>query len=83
MGQSGAPPVEQFRSGGGYDATALDELTHWSGHKSRLDQDLKGRYLCAGVRLRDGAAYAAEELVAEIGAAFLLIRGQHCLWSFQ
>jgi antirestriction protein ArdC len=38
-------------------------LTHWSGHKSRLDRDLKNRF---GTR-----AYAAEEMVAELGAAFL------------
>src|SRR5438445_11883187 len=39
------------------------ELTHWTGHKSRLDRDLKTHF---GAR-----AYAAEELVAELGAAFL------------
>jgi antirestriction protein ArdC len=37
--------------------------THWSGHKSRLDRDLKNRF-----GSRD---YAAEELIAELGAAFL------------
>ena len=36
---------------------------HWSGHKSRLDRDLAHRF---GTK-----AYAAEELVAELGAAFL------------
>jgi antirestriction protein ArdC len=39
------------------------ELTHWSGHKSRLDRDLKHRF---GSR-----NYAGEELIAELGAAFL------------
>lgn len=34
------------------------ELTHWTGHKSRLDRDLKNRFVS-----RD---YAAEELVAEL-----------------
>jgi hypothetical protein len=48
------PPPEQFRSSEGYYATALHELTHWSGHKSRLDRDLAGRYRYAGLRLRDG-----------------------------
>ena len=48
------PPVDQFRSSKGYYATALHEQTHWSGHKSRLDRDLMGRYRCAGLRLRDG-----------------------------
>jgi antirestriction protein ArdC len=42
---------------------AFHELTHWSGHKSRLDRDLKNRF---GSR-----NYAAEELIAELGAAFL------------
>ena len=60
------PSPEQFRSSEGYYATALHELTHWSGHKSRLERDLKGRF--------GTAAYAAEELVAEIGAAFLCVR---------
>ncbi len=48
------PPVDQFRSSEGNYATALHELTHWSGQKRRLDRDLKGRYRCAGLRLRDG-----------------------------
>jgi antirestriction protein ArdC len=51
------PPVEQFRSSEGDYATALHVLTHWSGHKSRLDRDQKGRYRCAGLRLWDGAAF--------------------------
>jgi antirestriction protein ArdC len=38
-------------------------LTHWTGHKCRLDRDLKNRFGSRG--------YAAEELVAELGAAFL------------
>ncbi len=37
------PPVDQFRSSEGYYATALHELSHLSGHKSRLERDLKGR----------------------------------------
>src|SRR5262249_16506325 len=42
---------------------AFHELGHWTGHKSRLDRDLRHRF---GER-----AYAAEELVAELCAAFL------------
>jgi antirestriction protein ArdC len=39
-------------------------LTHWTGAKHRLDRDLdKGRY--------GNPAYAFEELVAEMGAAFM------------
>jgi antirestriction protein ArdC len=47
----------------GYYATLVHELIHWSGAKPRLARDM-------GKRFGD-AAYAAEELVAEIGAAFL------------
>jgi antirestriction protein ArdC len=47
----------------GYYATLLHELTHWTGHESRLDRDLSGRF--------GNEAYAVEELVAELGAAFL------------
>jgi hypothetical protein len=41
----------------------IHELTHWTGAKSRLERDFSGRF---GTH-----AYALEELVAEIGAAFL------------
>jgi antirestriction protein ArdC len=47
----------------GYYATLVHELAHWSGAKSRLNREM-------GKRFGD-QAYAAEELVAEIGAAFL------------
>jgi antirestriction protein ArdC len=47
----------------GYYATLVHELTHWTGAKHRLDREF-------GKRFGDHA-YAAEELVAEIGAAFL------------
>lgn len=46
-----------------YYATLLHELTHWSGHASRLSRDLAGRF--------GSSSYAMEELVAELGAAFL------------
>ena len=42
---------------------AFHELTHWSGNKARLDRDLKNWF---GSR-----NYAVEELIAELGAAFL------------
>ena len=47
----------------GYYATLVHELIHWSGAKHRLNREM-------GKRFGD-QAYAAEELVAEIGAAFL------------
>jgi antirestriction protein ArdC len=46
-----------------YHATLLHECVHWSGHEKRLNRDLKNRF--------GTEAYAAEELIAELGAAFL------------
>jgi antirestriction protein ArdC len=45
-------------------ATALHELTHWTKPKQRLDRDFSAK------RFGDHG-YAREELVAELGAAFL------------
>ena len=47
----------------GYYATLAHECLHWSGSPGRLNRDF-------GKRFGD-AKYAAEELVAEIGSAFL------------
>jgi antirestriction protein ArdC len=57
------PRFEAFKGADHFYNIAFHELTHWTGHKSRLDRDLTHRF---GER-----AYAAEELVAELGAAFL------------
>lgn len=57
------PAFAAFKGADHFYNVAFHELTHWTGHKSRLDRDLKNRF---GSR-----AYAAEELVAELGAAFL------------
>jgi antirestriction protein ArdC len=57
------PNKTEFKSAADYHATALHELTHWTGHKPRLDRTF-------GARFGDNA-YAFEELVAELGAAFL------------
>ena len=46
-----------------YYAILFHELTHWSGHRSRLDRQLSNRF--------GEEAYAMEELVAELGASFL------------
>lgn len=56
-----------FSSGTDFYATALHELTHWTGHPSRCDRPLGKRH---GID-----AYAFEELIAEMGAAFL---SSHC-----
>lgn len=46
-----------------YYSTLAHELTHWTGHKSRLDREIKNSF--------GSEDYAREELVAEIGAALL------------
>jgi antirestriction protein ArdC len=56
------PHPEQFYDLVNFHPTALHELTHWSGHKSRLDRDLNKH---------GKEAYAREELIAELGSAFL------------
>ena len=57
------PPQPAFRDQINYYRTALHELTHWTGHGSRLARDLANRFGTHG--------YAREELVAEMGSAFL------------
>ena len=58
------PARTAFHTLTGYAGTLAHELVHWTGAPHRLARDLTGRY---GVR-----TYAAEELVAELGAAFVL-----------
>jgi len=58
------PAFEAFRDAHGYYATLAHESTHWTRHKSRLDRDL-------GRKRMGDEGYAREELVAELGAAFL------------
>lgn len=58
------PAFDTFRDAHGYYATLAHEATHWTKHKARLDRDL-GRQKFAD------SGYAREELVAELGAAFL------------
>ncbi len=57
------PPQPAFADQINYYRTAFHELSHWTGHGSRLDRDQSG--------VRGGKAYAREELVAEMGAAFV------------
>ena len=57
------PPFAAFESAASYYSVFGHECIHWSGHSSRLNRlssDGKG-----------SEAYAREELVAELGAAFL------------
>ena len=57
------PPESAFITREHFLATNLHELGHWTGAKSRLDRDVKSRF--------NEKSYAAEELVAELTAAFL------------
>jgi antirestriction protein ArdC len=57
VGTATTPAAESFYS------TLCHELIHWTGAKRRLDRDLTGRF--------GSESYAMEELIAELGAAFL------------
>ena len=57
------PPAHLFTGFDQYYATLGHELSHWTGHPSRLARDLKNRF--------GTAAYAAEELIAELSSAML------------
>lgn len=57
------PPRDSFQDAESYAGTLAHELTHWTSHPTRLARSL-------GKRFGDDA-YAAEELIAELGAAFL------------
>jgi antirestriction protein ArdC len=58
------PSFTTFFSPDAYYSVYAHELTHWTGAKPRLSRDLSGRF--------GSEAYAMEELVAELGAAFTL-----------
>lgn len=58
-------PSGRFESPEAYYSVLLHELTHWTGHESRLSRD-KAFNKRFGVE-----AYAFEELVAELGASML------------
>ena len=58
------PPFECFEDPQAYYATLAHECTHWTRHPARLDRDF-------GRKRWGDEGYAREELVAELGAAFL------------
>ncbi len=59
------PPIETFCDAESHAATLVHELTHWTRHPSRLNRDDFGR------KRWGDAGYAMEELIAELGSAFL------------
>lgn len=58
------PPFESFVDAEAHAATLAHELTHWTKHPSRLDREF-------GRKRWGDEGYAIEELVAELGSAFL------------
>ncbi len=58
------PPFEAFRDAESYYATLAHETIHWTRHETRLDRDF-------GRKRWGDEGYAMEELVAELGSAFL------------
>ena len=60
------PEAETFVGREAYYGTLFHELTHWTGHESRLKRITPAKF--------GTPAYAFEELVAELGAAFVSSR---------
>ena len=58
------PVIEAFRDAESFNAALAHESAHWTKHPSRLDRDF-------GRKRWGDEGYAMEELVAELGAAFL------------
>ena len=58
------PLREQFPKNMKFYEVAFHELSHWTAHESRLNRPIKNKF--------GSAAYAKEELIAELGAAFLM-----------
>jgi antirestriction protein ArdC len=66
------PHFEAFRDAESYSATLAHELTHWTKHPARLAREFgRKRAACPRPRAGGDEGYAMEELVAELGAAFL------------
>jgi antirestriction protein ArdC len=59
------PPLKDYKEPEEYYGTLFHEMVHSTGHKDRLDR------ACCGVAAFGSETYSKEELVAEIGAAFL------------
>ncbi len=57
------PKVSAFKDQVSYYGTLLHELTHWTGHTSRLNRNLK--------KIPNKMERAEEELIAELGSSFL------------
>ena len=58
------PPIEAFTDAESFYATLAHETVHWTKHPARLERDF-------GRKAWGDEGYAHEELVAELGSAFL------------
>lgn len=58
------PPFSEFKSPEDYYSTLMHEIVHWTGGRSRLDRP--------NMNQRNSPEYAFEELIAEIGAAYMM-----------
>lgn len=59
------PSIENFQDLNHWHEVFFHELTHWTGHESRIDRKLKGK--------TDSLSYSKEELVAELGSFFICL----------
>lgn len=57
------PARNDFKTERGFISTLAHETVHATGHKNRLNRDMKGRF--------GNESYAFEELIADIGAVFV------------
>ena len=57
------PLRQQFKSDSDFYRVAFHELGHWTGHKSRLNRDMSGKF--------GSKEYAFEELIAELNTAYI------------
>ncbi len=60
------PEAKQFATAEGFASTLGHEHGHWTGHESRLNRNLEGRF--------GDEAYAFEELIAELTSVFICNR---------
>lgn len=58
------PERHLFDDAANFYATVLHELTHWTGGEKRLNRAMNGKF--------GSADYAFEELIAELGSAFIM-----------
>jgi antirestriction protein ArdC len=58
------PPFSEFKSPEDYYSVLMHEIVHWTGHSSRLDRQNMNQF--------GSPEYAFEELIAEIGAAYMM-----------